>query len=729
MKKLMVGLITTWLIAGCGGTGFSSSSSSSSASSSSSSLSSTAAASVSVSASTQQIPVDGSASTTITALVRDSNNVALSGVAITFATTTNAGVLVVTQGTTDNSGNAIATLTAASGATSGTTVTVSATAGSVSGNVNVSVINIQKTITLTTSLPQIPSDGSKAATITALVRDANNQALEGVTVSFQASSGIVSGSPAVTDANGAATATLSNAGDPTNRTITVTGTAGSASTTLPVDIVGTTLTMTGASSLVQLSQSTYTVSLTDSSNKAITGKTVAVISSNANSLSSTSLTTDSSGHATVQLTAVNAGTDTLTATSLGLTAQQNVVVSNQNFQFNAPAANTKIPLGSSNAQVVTVQWKSNGSNVPDGTLVNFATTRGTLSATSATTVGGLASITIYSTTAGPAVINATGSGVSAQLNVDFVATVPKTVAVQANPATVDTQGQSTITAVVRDANNNLVEGQQVDFTLSDTTGGALSLASAVTDVQGRAQTVYTANSTSSSSFGVTVTASVTGTSVTPASVTLTVGGQAVFLSLGTGNKLQEDANKTKFIQNFVVQALDSKGNAVNNVPVTLTIHSTAYAKGGWNWNGTAWEQNGTPTLLDTNGNHIFNAVTTCPNEDGNLNGIRDVSLGEDVSGQGNNNGILDPGDIALANPGSVTTATDGSASFSVNYPEDHALWVQVQLTAATPTQGTQSSTSATYWLPILSDYVTSQNVSPPGINSPYGIATSCTDKN
>jgi hypothetical protein len=731
MKKLIVGFLMTLLLAGCGGGAEfgSSSSSTSSSSASSSSASSTAAASVSVSASSLQIPTDGSASTTITALARDVNNVALSGVAVSFSTTTSAGVLVVTQGTTDNSGNATATLTAASSAVAGTTITVSAASGSVSGNVNVSIVNTQKTITLTTSLPQIPSDGSKPATITALVRDANNQALQGVTVTFQSTSGIIGGSPTITDANGAAPVTLSNAGDPTNRSITVTATAGSASTTIPVNVVGTTLTMTGATSLVQLSQGTYTLSLTDSGGKAIVGKTVTVTSSKGNTLNATSLTTDSSGHATAQLTAVNAGTDTLTATALGLTAQQNVVVSSQSFQFSSPTANTKIPLGISNAQTVTVQWKSNGSNVADGTVVNFASTRGTLSAASATTIGGLASITIYSNTAGPAVINATGTSVSAQLNVDFVATVPSAVAIQASPATVDTQGQSTITAIVRDANNNLIEGQQVDFSLSDTTGGSLSVASAVTDVQGRAQTVYTANSTSSSSSGVTITASVTSTSVTPSAVTLTVGGQAVFLSLGTGNKLQEDANKTKFIQNFVVQAVDSKGNAVNNVPITLTVHSTYYAKGAWNWNGLAWQQNGTPTQLDANGNHVFTAVTVCPNEDANLNGIREPNLGEDIGGLGNNNGVLDPGDIALANPGSVVTATDGSASFSVNYPEDHALWVEVQLVASTPTQGTQSSTSATYWLPVLSDYVTTQSVSPPGISSPYGIATSCTNRN
>ena len=68
----------------------------------------------------------------------------------------------------------------------------------------------------------------------------------------------------------------------------------------------------------------------------------------------------------------------------------------------------------------------------------------------------------------------------------FVATTPASIDVQASPSTIQTNGQSTIIAIVRDANNNLVEGQTVDFQLTDKTGGSISVASAVTDVQGQA---------------------------------------------------------------------------------------------------------------------------------------------------------------------------------------------------------------------------------------------------
>src|SRR4051812_27214103 len=79
------------------------------------------------------------------------------------------------------------------------------------------------TLTLLTSSPQIPSDGTAAATITALVRDQNNNVMPDVAVTFQANSGALSVPPsAKTDADGVVTASLNTAGDPTNRAIAVT---------------------------------------------------------------------------------------------------------------------------------------------------------------------------------------------------------------------------------------------------------------------------------------------------------------------------------------------------------------------------------------------------------------------------------------------------------------------------------------------------------------------------
>ena len=80
---------------------------------------------------------------------------------------------------------------------------------------------------LLTSSPQIPSDGTAAATITALVRDKNNNVMENVSVTFTSNSGALSVSqPGKTDVNGVVTASLNTAGDPTNRAISVSALAG-----------------------------------------------------------------------------------------------------------------------------------------------------------------------------------------------------------------------------------------------------------------------------------------------------------------------------------------------------------------------------------------------------------------------------------------------------------------------------------------------------------------------
>jgi hypothetical protein len=680
-------------------------------------------AAVTVSASSATIPSDGSASSTITAVATDANNNPVSGATVTFSTS--AGTITPVSATTGANGTATASL-AAGTAASGTVITVTAAVGTVSGKATVTVSNTsgtQSSLTIQTSLPQIPSDSSKAATITVLVRNASNNFVSGVTVGFAATSGGLTVTQATTDATGSAIATLSAAGDPTNRNITVTATVGASSAKIIIPVVGTTLTLTGPSSLVVGSSGTYNVTLADFSKSPITATTVTVASAG-NTVTPTTITTDAAGSGTFQVTAAKAGADTVTATALGQSASQALAVSNQSFTFTAPAANVLNPLNQSLG--VTVHWTASGAPVV-GQTVSFAATRGTLSAASAVTdASGNASITVSSTTAGPAIIAASGTGVTAQLPMTFEATVPSAIAIQASPDTIATQEQSTITAIVRDAAGNLVNNQSVAFKLTDVTGGSLSFATVVTDTEGVAQTVYTASGTPSTSNGVTVAATVQGTAIT-ASTDLTVGGQTVFISLGTGNNISENASKTQFQMPWVVQAVDSGGNPVNNVAITFTIHSSsrpyyAYAKGTYEVCGSSWVQyNGTAGCSMAGG--ATNAPVVCLNEDINLTGVYEKS--EDV----NNNGKLDPGDVAVATPANLITASDGSGTFLVEYPEDHALWIQATLTATATVQGTQSSTEATFVLPMLASYLSNTTVEPPGFISPYGVASSCTDPN
>jgi hypothetical protein len=570
------------------------------------------------------------------------------------------------------------------------------------------------TLTLLTSSPQIPSDGTAAATITALVRDANNNVMADIPVTFTASSGSLSVSqPGTTDANGIVTASLNTAGDPTNRAINVTGLAGtSTQAAVTVNVIGTTLTITGPSSLPLGSMGDYSVVLSNAGGTGIGNQSIAVQSSKSNGLSATQLTTDVQGRAAFTVNATNGGADTLTVTALGITATQTVDVSADSFAFTTPSAGTEVTLGSN--VVVTAQWQQNGVGVANQPI-QFATTRGTLSAATVNTDGtGSASVTVSANNAGPAVLTAVNpSNTSIQLQIEFVATTPATLELQAEPYTVPTNGQSTLTAIVRDAAGNLVKNKSVNFVLTDTTGGSLSVAQATTNSQGRAQTFYNASSTTSSVDGVQVTATVQGTAVTD-TAKLTVAQREVFISLGTGNDIFEP-NSAQYRKEWVVQVTDAQGNGVNNVNLTVSILSERYWDGTRVWNGTIWETVPGIEALPAAG---------CPDEDVDRNGT--LGPGEDLNG----NSRIDAGNIAAAaahdtGGSTVTTDQNGFALVDVFYPQEYAYWLQVTLEARTSVQGTEFSRRTTFVLPALATDFSQENKEPPGLYSPFGTDGLC----
>jgi hypothetical protein len=571
------------------------------------------------------------------------------------------------------------------------------------------------TLTLLTSSPQIPSDGTAAATITALVRDANNNVMPNVAVTFQANSGALTlPQSAKTDQNGVLAATLNTAGDPTNRPITVTALAGgSTQASVTVSVIGTGLTITGPTSLPLGSSGNYSVLLTNAGGTGIGGKVITVSSAKANGLSATQLTTDPQGRAAFTLSATNGGNDTLTANALGIAATQTVSVSADVFKFTTPAAKTEISLGSN--VVVTVQWQQNGVGVANQ-AINFSTTRGTLSAATVNTDGtGSASVTVSANNAGPAVITATNpSGTSVQLQIEFVATTPTTLDLQAEPFTLATNGQSTITAVVRDAAGNLVKNKTINFVLTDTTGGSLSVAQAVTDSQGRAQTFYNASNSTSPVDGVRIDATVQGLPAITDFVALTVAQRQVFISLGTGNTILKP-NDTQYQDPWVVQVTDAQGNGVDLVKLTVSVLSERYWDGIRVWNGSIWE---TAPGVEAR------PAAGCPDEDVNRNGVLDA--GEDLNG----NGRIEAGNIATVaahtiGGSAVTTDNNGFAFVDVFYPKEYAYWLEVTLDARASVQGTEFSKRATFLLPGSADDFNDSKKAPPGLTSHFGTDGLC----
>jgi hypothetical protein len=608
---------------------------------------------------------------------------------------------------------------------------------------------------LLVSSPQLGSDGSSKVTITAIVKSSNNVALKDKTVAFASNSGALVVTSGTTDASGAATATLSAAGDKSNRTITITATSDSITATNTVAVVGTTLAITGQAAMVAGATTTLLITLKDSAGTAIGAKVITLTSQKGNPFSSNTVTTDANGQATVTYTATSGGVDnkdTVTATGQGATATLAITISTTDFTFTAPAANAEISIGA--VQPVTVHYAVGGVPV-GGVTVSFSTTRGTFPppppATAVTNAGGDATVTVSSTTAGPAVLTASitvlGVVSSIQRSIEFVAVTAAAVTLQATPGTISTNTagstvqQSNIIAVVRDVNGNLVKNKTVRFTLADISGGYISQASSLTDSLGTATTVYISSTSPSVYNGVRIDVTIDGSAAT-AHTTLTVANRPIYVVFGTGNTI-ENYSATQYRAPFSALVTDIAGNPQAGVTVTANLIPVTFLKGSytgclftadvyWTWS---------PSIASSN------LILECVNEDNNvaaygithpewlLNGVKDSGINpitllwetEDI----NQDGVLTPGNIATVTTSAVTDA-NGFAQFYVIYAKQFASWVKVKIEGRIYSYGDQSLGTTTFLLPGLRDDYKC-TTSPPGPISPFGMGAGannvCTNNN
>jgi len=447
----------------------------------------------------------------------------------------------------------------------------------------------------------------------------------------------------------------------------------------------------------------------------VSGIQPTVVSALGNSVGQTIPKTDATGSAKFLYTANNSGTDTLTISGLGATISYTVLVNAVDLSVLSPSANTTIPVGTS--QNIIVRYKSSGIGV-SGASVAFSTTRGNFQNSSATTdQNGDAVVSVSSITAGPAVVIAQIANVGqVSIPVQFVATAPSSIVIQANPGAVlpnaagTSVNQATIEAIVRDASGNAVANRQVNFsTLEDLSNGQFSAASATTDINGRAQVQFIPGANSTSSGGVIVQGQVANTTVI-STATLTVNGKSLFITINFGNTI-DNLDETTYKKSFTVQVKDANGVGVGGQVVTLSAIPLGYYTGYLTKQGGTWK--------------YFVLSSMCPNEDsgvynsnGAYNGI--LNSNEDKNGDGS----LTPGNVALVTPGDVTTDSGGRATFYLQYGEQFAPWVDVKLSARTSVEGTESVNSITYSLNgSISDFT--GDGAPAGITSPFGITSDC----
>ena len=192
-------------------------------------------------------------------------------------------------------------------------------------------------VTLVASADTMDSSGldGTEVTLTAIVKDANNNVLPNETVDFKADSGQVSNTNRITNATGQVVEKLSTKGNSTPRVITVTASAGSA-TSSPVKITvaasQSTLVLTADSGVLQSAGATgnevnLTALVKDSANNVVTGATV-TMSADSGSLNYANHVTDAKGAVTAKLSTGGDPTSraiTITATTPGAKAATTVI--------------------------------------------------------------------------------------------------------------------------------------------------------------------------------------------------------------------------------------------------------------------------------------------------------------------------------------------------------------------------------------------------------------------
>jgi hypothetical protein len=604
------------------------------------------------------------------------------------------------------------------------------------------------TLALGTSANSIPTDNSTSATLTATLVDSSNAVMQGVTISFATTSGNLSASTVTTDASGQASVQLkSGLADLSNRTATITASVGAVSASIPVLITGSTidLALTPANT-IQVGAGTITATATvmNAAGIGISNQTIrfSVSGTGAATLSAASLTTDATGVTpALTFTPTAAGTVVLTADWLDATgavtktATQNIIITAAAgiaFAITTPATDPlALTSGATQSLVASVPATIAGVAVSS---VRISATSGTWVGTNPVTTGTsilqtpfsgavaatyTAPVNAGSFTIQVDALDATGT-ILGILTRTFVVSAPSAAAAQiflspsvstVTPSSGGNISTSTLEVTVRDANFNAVGGAAVMFGLLGTTGSGESVSPAVviTDSSGKASTTFSAGS-SPTLAAIYAQARIVGQTCTFVpdgaaesnplcdEAPLMVSSSAVSVTVGFGTTVQDAANATQYQLPGSVLVVNSNGSPVAGATVTLTVFPYAYnngtiyrgqdlAAGG---STSAWQCVGPETFEGSGVDAPFFAA-----EDVNRNGIMDP--GEDVNG----NGLLSPPQAAGgAVPLTVTTDSNGAATFFLQYPKSSAWFIGDEVTARVIVMGTESAAKMTLILPM-----------------------------
>jgi|GEM_PF-1295359 len=554
------------------------------------------------------------------------------------------------------------------------------------------------------------TDGSNPVIVYMMAKDSNNIALSGVTFTPSVSSGATL-FPGTVSGDGILTTWRLVPDEPRNQTVEVSITAGGITETMDIDIIGTEIQLDGPESISMDKPSTYTVKLKDAAGNGLASQPVSINSS----LLETSLVTDSEGEAQFDVQPTAGGNYAIEVNALGSVTSKSITVSPNAFNLSCSAS--ELPVGAPHQ--IQLNWTAD--SVPQaGKVIHLSATRGTITVNGVETgqvttdANGVASFNIESGTAGATVVTATDNTtyLSTSLALEYIATEPHSLNIQADPSLIAALGTSTILAQVKDENDNPVKNQVVVFNLNDTVDGTLSSSKAQTDSSGQASVVYNAGKATSAKDGVVITSHLEGEPSVPDDMTtLTVGGKAVRIVFGHDELISESS--PFYEKTFGVIVTDNAGNPVAGKQIDFTVTPTHYLKGYLVYYEEA-AQWGLPYVTDASGNYV-EVVDQCVSEDIDKDGSLDSN--EDYNGNGN----LEPTNATTIIGNSVTDAS-GQATVKISYLQNHAWWGRIELTAQVTVDGTEYIQKINMKLPVLASDV-KQESSPPNVRSPYGVGS------
>ncbi len=613
-------------------------------------------------------------------------------------------------------------------------------------------------LALQRSAAGVKSDDSDTSTITVTALDTNGGVVQGAAVQFNVATGILIPGSVVTDVNGKGNVGFSSGStDISTRTATITASANGVSTQIPILISGSTIDVT--SPITSLpdngsSTTTLTVQVKDAGGNSASGIPVTLSQSTGGgvSFSPASGSTDSSGRFVTTVSGLRPGSVTVTVSAIGETrtlaytitptSTTSFNIDQQTLNGGVIANNDVTPMTIGDSLAIRV-------NAPGVVNVVFATTQGTFgsaSTTSVPVVGGKATATFTSPSAGVASIqvidpsNPTVSTDTLTVAVTSASTSAASITLQAAPSVVavslgGTSSTASLIATVTDGSGNPVGGAAVAFQIVAGTGtGGGELISPVVQLTnttaasglslGQAKATFTAGSLPSSQGGVKIRASVIGAITTvqtrnpdPApdpcpscgvDAAITIGGAPASISIGQPSDFTDSADKTQYIFPMSVTVSDASGQGVPDVVVSLSIFPIAWSSSiaggvpyGCGFDLDNGVDRGTFANEDKNENFILDA-----SEDGARIYYDDGALATSLSPTKDNKITAPPADGGVL-PATVTTGTGnngttkGVASFTLTYPKSSAIHVIDRIRASTLVQGTETVGELRFRLPAL----------------------------